>query len=420
MPDDLGLPVRGEDGSAQRAAQLELLAFVTDPDAEAVLREALLEVLPTGVDVRRGNVRAAKNALQKLPTPKTLIVDVSGEEQPLVLLGDLAQVVEPDVRVLVIGDRQDATFYRHITRSLGVMEYLYKPVTRDMVARYFGPLITSQPSHHERVHGGFVVTITGARGGVGATTVAGHLAWHFGILARQHTVLLDPDLHRGSAAMLLDAKTTPGLRTAFEAPRRIDELFVERVAQPVSGRLHVLAGEESLEEQPNFAEGAVERLLEALRRRYNMIVADTPFGPLQVYRDLLFQAKQRVVVLTPTLACVRETLRLLGLPNGPMQARRALVVLNRNGMAGGMTRKQVEDALKFRVDVAIPDLPRRIVGAATMGDPAAAMRGPFQAAIRELAREVAAVRALELPQDGSTGASKQRRRWTLFGARGAK
>ncbi len=418
MPDDISVPIRNEGGASGRADRLPLLAFVADPDTEAVLREALLEIMPAGVDVRRGNIRTANAAMQKMPTPRTLIVDVSGEDQPLVQLGDLSHVVEPDVRVLVIGDRQDVTFYRHVTRGLGVMEYLYKPLTRDMVARYFGPLITRQAAPQESVHGGFVITITGARGGVGATTVAAHLAWHFGITSRQHTVLLDPDLHMGSAAMLLDAKTSPGLRTALETPQRIDELFVERVAQPVSGRLNLLAGEEPLTDQPNFAPGAAERLLEALRRRYNLIVADVPFAPMQINRDLLESAKQRVIVLTPTLVGVRDTLRLLALPNGPMQARRAVVVLNRSGMVGGLTRNQVEDALKLRIDVAIPDLPRRIGKAATMGAPLTAMRGPFQSAIADLAREVAAVRALAMPSEQAAEPTRATsRHWSLFGGR---
>ena len=37
--------------------------------------------------------------------------------------------------------RHGHNFYRQVTRGLGVMEYLYKPLMRDMVARYFGPLI---------------------------------------------------------------------------------------------------------------------------------------------------------------------------------------------------------------------------------------------------------------------------------------
>ncbi|MBV9734917.1 MAG: hypothetical protein JO209_03330 [Acidisphaera sp.] len=395
-----------------------LLAFVTDPETEAVLREVLVDAAPQGLDVRRGNVRAAVATLHKTPTPKILIVDVSGEEQPLTALANLSDVVEPDVRVLVVGDQENVNFYRQVTRGLGALEYLYKPLTRDMVARYFGPLVQPQAAQQEAVHGGRVVTVTGARGGVGATTIAAHLAWYFGVAARRHTVLLDPNLHTGNAAMLLDAKTGSGLRTAVEAPQRIDELFVERAAQPVADRLHVLAGEERLGDQPTYVAGAAGRLLDALRRRYNFVVADVPFAPLAFYRDLLDGAHQRVLVMEPTLAAVRETLRLLGLPSGPTQPRRAVLVLNRLGLPGGLSRAQVEQALKMKPDVCIPYLPRQLGNAASMGEPEAGQKGPFRQGLVDLAREVAFVRLL----DSSMGSSKdllreQRPRRRLFGLR---
>jgi len=48
--------------------------------------------------------------------------------------------------------------------------------------------------------GGRAIGITGVRGGVGATTIAVNLAWHFGVNMRRHTVLLDPDTHLGATA----------------------------------------------------------------------------------------------------------------------------------------------------------------------------------------------------------------------------
>ena len=70
--------------------------------------------------------------------------------------------------------------------------------------------------------------------------------------------MLDANLYTGNVAMLLGARTGPGLRSALETPDRIDELFVERSARPVSERLHVLAGEEALTEQFKYAPGAAE------------------------------------------------------------------------------------------------------------------------------------------------------------------
>jgi pilus assembly protein CpaE len=382
-----------------------VIAFVCTQETETALREGLVEAMPGGFEIHRGNVRAAMTALRKMPIPHTLIIDVSGESQPLSALSELSEVVVPDVRVLVIGDRDDLNFYRQVTRGLGVQEYLYQPLMRDMVARYFGPLLQHGMATYEGVQGGRVVTVTGTRGGTGASTIAANLAWHFGVEAGRHTVLLDADLHRGITAMLLGVKTGPGLRTALEAPDRIDELFVERAALPVSKRLHVLAGEESLTDAINVSAQAAARLLGALRRRYNFIVVDVPCSSLPFHRDLLMLAHQRVLVMDPTLASVRDTLRLMALPNGPEQPRRGVLVLNRETLPGGLNRRELEEGLKMKPDVVIPDLPKVVGHAASMGEPAMAGRGGFRTGMMLLAREVAFERLLDLGVPGSASTS---------------
>ena len=368
------------------------VAFVSDAKSEMVIREALADTLPEGLDVRRGDLRTTIAALRKMSTPNLLLVDVSGEEHPLAALQDLSEVVEPNVRVLVIGDRQDVNFYRQLTQGLGVIEYLYKPLTRDMVARHFGIHTGLEAPRSDITQGGRVVSITGVAGGVGATTIAVGLAWHCATDLHRHTILVDPDLHTGTAALMLHAKTGPGLRTALETPQRLDELFIDRAAQPVTERLAVLAGEEPLADQPVFHEGAAQKLVATLRRRYNFIVVDLPFANQSVNRDLLQLTHQRVLVMEPSLSSVRDTLRLLALPQGPAQARRAIVVLNRAGQPGMLNRAQVEDALKLKVEIVIPYLPKQLNNAAIMGQPVSAMKGSFRNGILELAREAASVR----------------------------
>jgi pilus assembly protein CpaE len=356
--------------------------------------------------------------MQKSATPRLLIIDVSGEEEPLRALADLSNVVEPDVRVLVIGERDSLEFYREITRGLGATEYLPKPLTREKVARHFGAIVAGQAPSADGVHGGRAVAVTGVRGGVGATTIAVNLAWHFGVRMHRHTVLVDPDLHLGTASFMLNMASGAGLRMALEAPERIDALLAERAAQPVADRLHVLSGEEKLGELPVHAPGAAERLLEALRRRYGAIVVDAPFAPVQLYRDLLDVVHQRVLVLDPTLASVRDTLRLLALPHAGGIRQRAVLVLNRVGIPGALNRRQIEDALKIKVDVAIPDLPRQVGQAATMGEPAVMSSPVFRNAIVELAKQIGftsmADGAIAAPGDAVSGAP---RRWWHLGRR---
>jgi pilus assembly protein CpaE len=388
MNEQSGRAALADSGVISRPDRLTVLAFLGDPATEQVLRDGLGDLVANGMDIRRGTVRTAITAMAKLPTPEVLIIDIAGEDQPLHALGELSEVVEPGVRVLVIGDTDDVDFYRHITRGMGVMEYIFKPITREAVARHFAPLVTRKTIGQDAARGGRVIAVMGARGGVGATTISGNLAWMLGVTAKRHTVFLEADLHRGSGALLLGAKTGPGLRMALETPDRIDPLFVERAAQPITERLQVLASEEKLSEPLHYAPGAARRLIDALRVRYNFIIADVPFLPMPCNRELIEFAHHRVIVMDPSLASVRDTLRLLGLPNGPWQPQSPTIVLNRQGRPGGLTRKQIEDGLKVKIDVAIPDLPKQLNESATFGEPAMNARGPFRQAIIALSREI--------------------------------
>lgn len=418
MPDDGILHAPQPDAAANLALarhdRAELMAFVTDAQSEEAVRSGLADVVSEAMEIRRGGVRAATVAMQKAATPRVLLVDISDEDEPLRALGDLAHVLEPDVRVLVVGKVDNLDFYRQITRGLGATEYLPKPLTRDKVARHFGAIIAGQVSSLDSMLGGRAVAITGVRGGVGATTIAVNLAWQFGVIMRRHTVLLDPDLHRGMCSFMLNIQPGAGLRMALEAPERVDALLAERAAQPAGDRLHVLSGEEKLADLPVSAPGAAESLLDALRKRYGMIVVDVPAAPVPLYRDLLDLVHQRVLVMEPTLAGVRDAVRLLALPAGPAQKQRAVIVLNRLGIPGGLNRRQVEDALKMKVDVVIPDLPRQMGNAATMGEPAIVKSSGFRGGMLELARQVAFVRMLE-SSTPTTGDAVRGRRWWPFG-----
>ena len=95
MPDDGSLAVPPDeldefnDAGSARYDRPSLVGFVTDARSEEALRDGLSEVTVEQLDLRRGNVRTAVAAMQKSTTPKVLVVDVSGEDQPLSALGDL-------------------------------------------------------------------------------------------------------------------------------------------------------------------------------------------------------------------------------------------------------------------------------------------------------------------------------------------
>jgi pilus assembly protein CpaE len=381
-----------------RTGRAQVVAFVSDPATEAALRLGLLASSPDDLSVYRGDCRGAIAVMRRIASPRVLVVDISGDEQPMSTLTELSDVVEPDVRVLVVGDRQGVDLYRQLTRTLGVGEYLYKPLNAEVVALHFGPFVSTANVAATQLLGGRILALTSVCGGAGATTLAANIAWFMAVEARRHTVLLDANLYTGTAALLLGAKTGGGLRLALETPERFDALFMERIAQPAAERLAVIASEEKLGDTISVADGAVRRLLQGLRQRYNYVVADVPLAPLPWCGDLLDQARQRVLVMEPTLQAVRDVLRFVALPMGSQQIRQSLIVLNKLGAPGTMTLSQVEAALQRKVDGVVPFLPRVVNTAATMGTPAAASGGAFRTAIASLAQKISAAGTPAVPR----------------------
>jgi pilus assembly protein CpaE len=83
MPDDGTLQIQdgalqSTDAASARYDRPSLIGFISDARSEEALREGLSEVTTEQLDLRRGGIRAAVAAMQKLATPKVLVVDVSG------------------------------------------------------------------------------------------------------------------------------------------------------------------------------------------------------------------------------------------------------------------------------------------------------------------------------------------------------
>ena len=391
------------------------VAYVTNAAAGAALREGLAEWLPE-IEVRRGNgIREAIVVHKSAPSPDILIVDVDQEEDPLAALDNLSSVVTPDTDVLVVGnacrtkDRSthDLALYRKITRDLGVAEYLPEPLTPELVRHHFGPLVRGHAFPGERNRGGRLIVVTGVRGGVGASVIAASLAWHCSE-ARRHTVLLDGDIVRGTAALLLDAAPGEGLRLALKDPERIDALLAERAATPAGERLHVLAARQHPGEAPRYAPGGCERLLAALRQRYGFIIADVPWTGDPFCRDLFDAAHHRVLVLTPTLPAARDGQALRSLTGANGRPTPTTLVLNRVNMPGGLKRAQLESALGHPIQVALPDLPHQIGNFVTLGEPTKV--SSFENGIAAIAGQVGVIRQESAAKPG-------RQPWRLFGRR---
>jgi pilus assembly protein CpaE len=371
--------------------KMTILAFLNDESSEQALVSGLSNLINRGMDLRRGTIRTAIEQMAHLPTPKVLIIDIANDDQPVDALSALSDLVEPGVLVLLTGDTSDVEFYRHVIKDLGVMEYIPKPITAESVSKYFGPVIGGVIDRRKaprEVRGGTVVSVIGANGGVGTTTISVNLSWFLGSMSRRHTVYVECDLHRGTGALLLNGANGPGLRRALETPDRIDPLFIERAAQPVTERLHLLASQEKLTDQMHYVAGSAQRMIDILRMRYNFAILDVPSIKNESHYDMMDFCHQRIILLEPSFSSIKNAKKLIGMPKSKWHKFDQAIVLNRSGRPGGLTVKQVEEYLEHKLTVVIPDIPKQMGKNATYGDAAVAEKGQFSSAIKILAREI--------------------------------
>jgi pilus assembly protein CpaE len=372
-----------------RPKREKFIGFVRDEASATLLHEAMDAAFQDGNHFHMVDFRASLAILASMTTPEVVLVDVSGEEQPLNAMMDLSEVVEPGTMVLAIGETQNVNFYRTVTKGMGVQEYLPKPLTKAGVERNFLSLLKKDDTPGA-ARGGTMVAITGTRGGAGTSTIAANLSWIVSMEMHRHTVLLDTDLYSGTAALNLNVKHGPGLCTALESPERIDQLLIERSAQKAGERLHVLSAVEAFDRMIPYQTRGAALLAEALRARYNFVIVDAGSKLQSFARDTLYLATQKVMIVDPSMVGIRNLERMLNMPAGPQQSPRVLMVLNQAGRPGGLSQVYMEQTLGLRFDAVIPDLPRIVPRSNRDGQPAASLKGPFRNAIIQLATALGA------------------------------
>ncbi len=367
-----------------------LAAFIHDEQTRTALMAALGGDWPAAT-VNVGGVTEAVVNLAADPSARTLIVDFSMCPDMFKALDRLAEVCTPGTMVIALGEMNDVGLYRRL-RAAGIADYLVKPVTSETFGHAL--LAASQPpvaigNEKSGRPKGDVVTVIGARGGVGATTVATTLAWLFAEEAQRRTMLIDLDVRWGTTGLALDVETSHGLCEVLANPERIDSLFVSSAAARVSDRLSLLASEESLDASAEARPGALELLLKEARRDSERIVLDLPRLNADLVRRSFAESGTVVVVTDFSLAGLRDAGRLVALAKEAAPAAKCLVVGNRVGAnkKSELPHSEVQKALKMPLAAVIPEDRIAVMQALNAGKPLpkAAPSSKAVAALRALA-----------------------------------
>jgi pilus assembly protein CpaE len=184
-----------------------------------------------------------------------------------------------------------------------------------------GPVVTldvvrsicSLFSASEAITVGRIIAIVGAKGGVGASTVAHNVAWAIARDLALDSVVIDLDLAFGTAGLDYNKDPLQGIANAVYSTERPDTALIERLLSKCTDNLSLLAAPATLERVYDLGEQAFDAIFDTLRMTTPCIVLDVPHQWSGWARRALVGADDILIVAEPDLANLRNTKNLLNL-----------------------------------------------------------------------------------------------------------
>jgi pilus assembly protein CpaE len=278
------------------------------------------------VSVKMGGVAAAIETYSAMPTPNVIVLESDGDI--IAGLDQLASVCDPGTRVVVVGSDKDEVPYRELVRR-GVNDYIIGPIEILDIVR----AICSLFSASEAVITGRIIAVVGAKGGVGASTIAHNIAWTIARDLALDSVVIDLDLAFGTASLDYNQDPLQNIANAVFQPERPDTALMERLLAKCSEHLSLLAAPATLDRVYDFGAEAFDAIFDTLRMTTPCIVLDIPHQWSAWTKRVLVSADEILIVAEPDLANMRNTKNLMSaLKAGRPNDRPPLYCINQVGM----------------------------------------------------------------------------------------
>ncbi|MDF3063448.1 MAG: response regulator receiver protein [Microvirga sp.] len=320
-----------EDRVIAPVPRITIQAFCETPDVAASIQAAAEDrrMQKAQLKVLMGGAPAAVEAYRHSPTPNVIVLESHGDRFALLaLLDQLSEVCDGGTKVMVVGHVNDVILYRELMRR-GVSEYIIAPVAVLDIVRSISELFSGPGADPV----GRTVAVVGAKGGVGASTVAHNLSWAMARQLSVSTVVVDLDIAFGTAGLDFNQDPPQGIAEAIFAPERLDANLVDRLLSRCSDNLSLLAAPAMLERTTDLVETALDGLLDILRSSVPCIVLDVPHAWTAWVRRTLIGADEIVIVAAPELASLRNAKNLYDtLRQARPNDRKPKILLNQVGV----------------------------------------------------------------------------------------
>ncbi|MGD2132132.1 MAG: pilus assembly protein CpaE [Maricaulaceae bacterium] len=285
-------------------------------------------------------------------TPNLIVVESGMRGKGLFeQLGELANVCDPETKVIVVGAVNDIGLYRELVKR-GVSEYLVPPFTPIQFIRAVSSLYADPSAFY-----GKTIAFLGAKGGVGSSTIAHNTAWCVAEVLGMDATIVDLDLAFGTAALDFNQDVATGVADALSQPDRVDDVLLDRLLTECGERLSLFAAPATVDRDYEFSPEDYEAVVDALRRTVPMVFLDLPHVWSSWLQPLVLGADEVLITATPDLACLRNAKHLYDLVNAARPNDAApKIILNQIGLPKRpeIPVKEFSDAIGIEPSLVMP------------------------------------------------------------------
>jgi pilus assembly protein CpaE len=290
----------------------------------------------------------------------------------------------------------------------GVADYLVTPVREEDLVNSIHGVLAQEERKRARIAGemdepvacGTVLTVFGAKGGIGKTTISTNLATAIVQKTGQSVALVDLDTRFGDVAILMDIPVERSIADLALPEEEINREMLQDCLYTHNTGVTILPAPVRPTDWRNVHAGHIERVVTLLAQTYDYVILDTPGTFNDIVARALELATLVLLVATVDMAALKDTLLAIDmLRSWNFPQEKIKLVINATNEATNVQPQEVKRMLGRDVFWSIP-YDRNISTSTQLGMPVVVAKPTTKAAesLVELAFVLSGVRQQQAPQ----------------------
>jgi len=376
-----------------------------------------------------------------ISAPDRLIRDLRAADAEIILIDyqlagqltldsidDLA-VQFTDAPIVAILPKDDPVQAQQVMLA-GARAFIYQPFTqinllstlrrvRDLEGRYRQSHMIKSTSVAETARPLKVISVFSSRGGVGCTTVAANLALALLEETNARILLMEGKLFFGHLNVMLNLRPHNTIADLIPHANNLDEGLVHDVIIRHATGLNVLLAPTSIQVAQGIRPDDLYSLFMGLQKWFDYVVVDAGSSLSENTVTLMDASDRILLVANPDLASLHDTSRFIQISRSlAFPPDKMMIVLNRDGMPGGVRTRDIEAVMHYPLFAQIPEDSQNVLRSLNRGVPLIMRypRSPATRAIRQMARTITSMSTAQVQQATPT-ADKARKEALLASSR---